>query len=192
MAYFNFILAEKNRLLPLDVISLQLIKQNKIDAYQNLIENTISLSSINSYEELGLITYIKGKPSQSIYEKIRLTKKGVDLLDLIETPDVEEDDIKLLDWLIGIYESEDKMIGNKKRIASGIANFRVNTGIRKNNLALLLRSFINDENTFEFSQKLENVFFNAKNLFQRRFVLDDCKLYEYYLKNKDYFEQNFK
>lgn len=193
MAYFNFNLAEKNRLSPIDIINLQLIKQNKFENLSKIIEDIFYDDgySLDEYEKEGFVSYIKGTTKQSIYEKIRLTKKGEELLEMIETPDVEEDDVKILNWLIKVYNSEDKVIGNKKRTASGIASFRANTGIEKNKLAFLLRTFINDEKNFEYSQKLENLFFNSKNIYQRRFVLDDCKLYEYYLRNKEYFDKEF-
>lgn len=187
MAYFNFKLAEKNSLSPYDVLNLQLINQNRIEDLSYYIKN-IPQDVINKYEELGYIEYIKGKPNQDIFNKIRLSKKGNSFLDTLEVAEVNDDDIKILNWLINLYNSEDKLIGNKKRILSGIANFRLHTGIEKNNLALLLKVFSKDEESFQYSKKLENLFFDSKNIFQRKFSLDSCKLYEYYLKNKDYFD----
>lgn len=189
MAYFNFKLLDKYNLTLQDIINFQVIKQNKYDDNSNIIDKYIEKDSINNYIKNGYITFIKSGKTYS--EQIRLTNKGISILDTLEMGDVTDDDIKILDWLIKVYNLENKAIGNKKRIASGIANFRVNTGIEKNNLALLLKTFINDEKNFEYSQKLEYLFFNSKNIYQRKFILDDCKLYEYYLKNKNYFNNKF-
>ena len=191
MAYFNFILLDKKGYSIEDVVYLQLIKQNRTEPLVTYIEK-IGENKLNEYEEEGLIIYIKGDAKESKLEKVRLSKKGIDFLDLIETPEVDEDDMKLLSWLVNVYKSEDKMIGNKKRIAAGIASFKKNTGIERNNLAFLLKSFIGDEKNFEYSQKLENLFYNNKNVFQRKFILDDCRLYDYYQKHKDFFNSNFK
>lgn len=191
MAYFNFNLARKHNLNPRDVVYLQLIKQNKFEDNSFLISQLDELL-LNNYEKEGFVEYIKGNKSDTRYQKIRLTKKGSSLLDALELPNVEEDDIKLLNWLSNIYFKEDKSIGNRKRILLGIAGFRTNTGITKNNFALLLKTFIQDEKNFEYSHKLEYLFFNPKNLFQRKFSLDDCRLYEYYLVNKHIIDNNFK
>ena len=116
MAYFNFILLDKKGYSIEDVVYLQLIKQNKTEPLVSYIEK-IGENKLNEYEEQGLIIYIKGDAKESKLEKVRLSKKGIDFLDLIETPEVDEDDMKLLSWLVNVYKSEDKMIGNKKRIA---------------------------------------------------------------------------
>jgi hypothetical protein len=72
-----------------------------------------------------------------------------------------------------------------------IALFRVQSGIEKNHLAILLDEFVKDDNNMEYNNRLEYAFFKASNVFQTKFELDQSRLYTYYLKRKQYFDSVF-
>lgn len=175
-----------------DLVNLVLIRQQKFEDNGEYLEKVVSLSDIQYYYDKGWITEIKGKKSNTQHQKLRLTDKGRDLLDALDTPEVTQEDIVLRDWLIEIYNKEEKIIGNKKRITQGLAFFRAYSGITKNKLAFLLKTFVTDENNFKYNQKLENVFFDNSNVFNNRFSLDASRLWQYYLRKKDFFDSKFK
>lgn len=191
--YINFNLAKTKGLNEVDIMTLQIIKQLRTEPQreENLV-NILTDDFLIKMEDRGYIHQIKGKKSDSELSKIRLTKKGTKLLDDIETAEVNEEDIVLFEWLESFYKAEEKQIGNKKRTKTGIAQFRSHTGIEKNCLAFLLKEFISDEENMKFNNKLENIFFSSKNLFSRKFLIDECRLYAYYDKRRDFFDKQFK
>ena len=84
-----------------------------------------------------------------------------------------------------------KESGNKRKCKNFIAQFRVNSGICKNHLAFLCQTFINDEKEIEYSQKLEFLFFKGANLFATKFDIYQSRLFQYYEKRKEFFEDAF-
>jgi hypothetical protein len=188
--YINFKLLNKKGLSPVDLIILQLAKQNKNED----LEADLSLQDVNRIDILegfGFVDYIKGDKKQSKLSKLRLTKSGGNLLDDLETPEILPEDILLFDWISDVYMQLGKQIGNKKKTKMYIALFRVHSGIEKNHLAALLEKFVKDESNMEFNFRLEYAFFKPTNVFQVKFELDQSRLYMYYLKNKRVFDQIF-
>lgn len=190
--YLNFNLILEKGFEPNQMVLLQAIKQNSTEDLSNLIPMLIqSDRDLEKLKEGGYIKLIKGKKGQSEFERLRIDSKGTKLLEDIQTAETEDQDIQLRDWLVKFYKSEDKLIGNKKRIASGIAHFRKYTNIEKNSLAFLLKTFIFDSENMEYNNKLEKVFYSSNNVFSRRFNIDECRLYTYYEKRKDWFNMKF-
>lgn len=190
--YLNFNLILEKGFEPNQMVLLQAIKQNSTEDLSNLIPMLIqSDRDLEKLKEGGYIKLIKGKKGQSEFERLRIDSKGTKLLEDVQTAETEDQDIQLRDWLVQFYKSEDKLIGNKKRIASGIAHFRKHTNIEKNSLALLLKTFIFDSENMEYNNKLEKVFYSSNNVFSRRFNIDECRLYTYYEKRKDWFNMKF-
>jgi hypothetical protein len=188
--YINFKLLNKKGLEILDLVLLQLAKQNKSED----LSNEISLYSKNRMETLvekGYLTFIKGNKSDNEYQRLRITKSGNSFLEDLETPEVLEEDLLLFDWISNVYISRGKEIGNKKKTKMYIALFRVQSGIEKNHLAILLDEFVKDDNNMEYNNRLEYAFFKASNVFQTKFELDQSRLYTYYLKRKQYFDSVF-
>jgi len=147
---------------------------------------------LHALKENGYIKYIKGKASQNVNQKMRLDKKGTKFLNDLDTPEVLEEDKKIFDWLAEMYKGQDKIVGNGKATQRHIASFREKTGIEKNCLAFLCDAFIKDDEEQEWSFKLEFVFWKPTNMFQTKFNLEQSRLYQYYLKRQDYFEEQFK
>jgi len=176
-------------MLPLLLVLKQASKKDVEEQVASLITND---EDVTILEEKGYIKYIKGKKSDSAFSKMRLDKKGTKFLNDLDEPDVEEQDVTIFDWLSKIYKDREKQIGNGKKTKRLIASFREKSGIEKNHLAFLCNTFINDDSEQEYSHKLENVFWKPANLFQTKFVLEDSRLWKYYNKKKDWFDQEFK
>jgi hypothetical protein len=190
--YINFEIAKKRGLSPTDVVNLQLISQNKTDKLEEIITDNIPLSVLNWYQELEYVTLVKAKnKSDSIQNRIRLSSKGSDLLEDLQVPQINDDDLQLYEWLERTYQKEGKELGNRKKTKLYIALFRVNSGIDRNKLALLCKTFMNDSSQFEWSKKLEFLFFKPGNVFSVKFDLEQSKLYQYYIKHKEHFDNKF-
>lgn len=190
--YINFVIAKNRGLSPTDVANLQLISQNKTEDLEEIITDNIQLSILNWYQELEYVTLVKAKnKSDSIQNRIRLSPKGNDLLEDLQVPQINDDDLQLYNWLEKTYHKEGKELGNRKKTKLYIALFRVNSGIDRNKLALLCKAFMNDSSQFEWSKKLEFLFFKPGNVFSVKFDLEQSKLYQYYIKHKEHFDNKF-
>lgn len=190
--YINFQLAKTKGLTPTDVANLQLISQNKIESLWEIITETVSLQTLDRYQNLGYITLVKAKnKGDTIQNRVRLSPKGSELLEDLQVPEVNSEDLMLYDWLEATYKKEDKEIGNRKKTKLYIALFRSHSGIDRNKLALLCKTFMNDSSQFEWSKRLEFLFFKPGNVFSVKFDLEQSKLYQYYLKHKEHFDNKF-
>jgi len=196
MAYINFeILQDKSVTLP-EYLILQCCKQMKtedvsthlanIDCENNSVEDTLLI-----LEDKGFVQFIKGKSKDNFFQKARLSAKGTELMDLIETPFIIPEDVVVWDWLSRHYEKEGKEVGNTKKGKIWLASFRANSGIAKNHLVTLCLAFTKDEAQMEYSKRLDYVFFKPDNVFTTRFELDSSKLWRYYLKRKEHFDKVF-
>lgn len=189
--YINFKMLKSKELSHSDLVLLQASKQNKVEDLSYVIEKFSDLD-IDPLEEKGYLTYIAGKKKDSKASKLRLSKKGVTLLEVLETPEITEEDLVLYDWMHEIYTLDGKLIGNKKRTRIYIAEFRVHSGIERNELAHLLEVFLRDDKNMAYNNKLEFAFFKPANLFQTKFELDQSRLWQYYQSNKELIDTAYK
>lgn len=174
---------------------LQLIKQNKSEGSPSAeyLSNNLSDEDVKFFEDNEFITTVKPKrKSDTVYDLLRTTKKGNQFLEEVETEGVTEDDLKLYEVLKTIYQEEGKELGNQKRTKQFMAQFRVQSGIERNELFTLCREFIEDEENFKYSIRLEYVFFKGASAFDTKFSIDQSRLYQYYLKREEYFQELFK
>jgi hypothetical protein len=191
MSYINFKLLNSRGLTPNEFMFLLAAKTNKVEDNSSIIEYHFK-DVLSKFKDTNLITFVKSKnKSENDYNTVRLTSLGNEWIDDLTTTDIIEDDIKLFNWLEGVYKSMDKEAGNKRKCRNFIAQFRVNSGICKNHLAFLCQTFINDEKEIEFSQKLEFLFFKGANLFSTKFDIFQSRLFQYYEKRKEFFEEQF-
>lgn len=189
--YINFKLASNKGYSVSDIIYLQIINQNKLEDLSDIIKN-IPVKTLEAYNEASLTVSIKKtKKDQSEESLLRLTSKAKDLLEDIQIPEINEDDLQLYSWLESIYLKAGKEVGNRKKTKIWISLFRSNSGIEKNHLAFLCKAFMNDDKQFEFSQRLEYIFFKPSNMFTVKFDLEQSRLYQYYLKNESFFSSQF-
>lgn len=190
--YINFQLAATKGLSPTDVANLQLISQNRTEKLVDIITEFLSLNVLEAYQDREYITLIKAKnKSDSIQNRIRLSSKGHDLLEDLQVPEINDDDLMLYSWLESIYKKEGKELGNRKKTKLYVALFRAHSGIDRNKLALLCKTFMNDADQFEWSKRLEYLFFKPSNVYAVRFDLEQSRLYQYYLKHKQTFDNKF-
>lgn len=190
--YININLLESRGVQPVMVLGLQMIKQNKTEELSTNIAEWFDILTEDEKSWLEDHTYyIKGKPYEGQFEKIRLTDKGVKFLDDVQIAQVQEWHIVLADWVATMYKSQDKKVGNKKRLATGLAQFGAETSIIKNDLALLWREFLSDDEQMEYSHVAENVIFSSKSIYSRKFNLEECRLQTYYRQRKNYFDNKF-
>jgi hypothetical protein len=188
--YINFKMLESKGLSYSDLVLLQASKQNRVEALSAVIEKFSDLD-IEPLKERGYLTHIAGKKKDSEASKLRLTKKGVTLLEILETPEVTEEDLMLYDWMADVYVNLGKEIGNKKKTKMYVALFRAHSGIEKNCLATLLDLFVKDEDNMEYNHKLEYAFFKPATVYQVKFELEQSRLYQYYLSYKSFFDNKF-
>lgn len=187
--YINFKIAEGYGLIPEDVVVLQIIFQNKFEDQSSLLKSFES--NINKFESQDMIKFIQGTKKTSKFKLVRLSDKGSKILEELQIPEINQDDLDVYSWLEGVYKKQDKEIGNAKKTKMLIAQFRVHSGIERNHLAFLCKVFINDEHEMEWSKKLEYLFWKPANLFQTKFDIEQSRLYQYYLKRKDSFDEKF-
>jgi hypothetical protein len=192
--YINFQLVKSKGFTPKDVMVLQMCRQNspedpQEEALKDLLENDENV--LKSFEEDGLIKFIKGVKKDSLFKKARLEKKGKLLLDQFQAYHVEEDDIKVYDWLKNIYLELGKEIGSEKKGMELCAWFRRESGISKNDLVILCKAFMRDEERMQYSLVLQYAFWKSENHFQVIPKLEDSKLWLYYEKYRDFFDGEF-
>jgi hypothetical protein len=187
--YINFKALNNAPIAPISLMLLIALKQNKTEDCSNILE-TYS-ASFNILEEQGYVEYVKPKnKKQTKFELARLSKKGQDLVETLTSPEVSEEDEVVLNWLVDRYKKLGKDVGNKKRTGRHIRDFRIASGICKNNLINLCLDFLHENE--EKSRVLEYVFYYPKTVFATKFVLDDSWLYKHYLRKQDYFDNLFK
>lgn len=190
--YVNFNLLNSRGLTSNEFMFLLAVKTNKIEDNSATIEYHFK-DVLEKFKDTNLIIFVKPKnKTETVYNTVRLSSVGLEWIDDITTAGINEDDIKLFNWLEGVYKSMGKEAGNKRKCKNFIAQFRANSGICKNHLAYLCQVFINDEKEIEFSQKLEFLFFKGANLFSVKFDIYQSRLFQYYEKRKDFFESQFK
>jgi len=186
MSYINFTVLEKYGLLPADVLFLAAIKQTEL----KYLEESFTEVDYSRFNELSLIKHIKAKrKDESALVSLRLNDKGLQLLEDINSAPIEPEDQQVYDWLSNHYKSAGKEIGNRKKTLSHIKDFRIKSGIQKNNLIKLCVEFLKENE--ERSNKLEFIFYYPKTVFATRFDIEESWLYSFYLKKEDYFKSIF-
>lgn len=195
MNYYNIKLLKQKGLTPIEVTYLQLIKQNRTEDVSELLVDC----DLDSFEQRGLVTYIKGKPTDSSLNRVRLSSKGKKWLTDIETPEVTEGDLKMAEYLMEMYikmsDDEERTIGNKKKVKMYCAVFRQKLQLTLHEMFWLCYLFVEE---YEFTKVLEKVFIDSNKNRYGNFEsnIEDSKLYQFYDNNKekilDYWKQKIK
>lgn len=186
--YINLSVISKSNLEYSDLVFLCAINQTEIEF---LIEN-LNETTYERFKTFNLIKHIKQKSKKEhLYMSLRLSDVGKALLSELEEAEVEEQDTKVGNWLINHYKQIDKQVGNSKRLMRHIRDFRLKSGIEKNNLIKVCLDFISDEDNMQYNNVLEFAFYKPLTAFQTRFQLEDSRIYKHYLKKEDYFKSIF-
>jgi hypothetical protein len=190
--YINTPILKSKNLSLQEFSVLCLIRQQKFENNTEILESEVNGDILGKFTALGLVEYVSRKnKAQKELDLIRTSKKGNEWIDDINTADVCEDTLKIYNWVENIYLSTNREIGNKKRTKQFIAQFSKESSITRNHLAFLIQSFINTESEFDWSKKLQFLFFKGESLFSVRFDLHSSRLYQFYLKQENYFLEQF-
>ena len=190
--YINTTILKSKNLSLQEFSVLCLIRQQKFENNTEILEYELNTEVLEKFKDLGLVEYVSRKnKAQKELDLIRTSKKANDWIDDINTADVCEDSLKIYNWVENIYLSTNREIGNKKRTKQFIAQFSKESSITRNHLAYLIQSFINTESEFDWSKKLQFLFFKGESLFSVRFDLHSSRLYQFYLKQENYFLEQF-
>lgn len=197
--FINLKVLENSGLLFSDLVFLSAILQVESEwVVNNLTEDIYS-----RFKELNLIKHIKQKTkTEHAYNSLRLDLKGKQILkNLYSVSEANEDDLKIKNWLVSLYESNGKKIGSLERIENYIVKLRLETGLCRNNLAILFKHFLAEEHVDESSKVLESVFFRRtrrgldKNgvdfYYEVPWKLEDSWIYQYYTENRNKFNSLF-
>ncbi len=187
--YINFKYAKEKKIPPGVILILQMCKQMKFEDLSTNLERLClgDESVLLKWENEGLIEHVKGKKGNTKWQTVRLTKKGGELLEQIETPDITEDDVKMFDYLVTMYLKNDpenkRSIGNKKNTLMYTAQFRNLVGLTVHEMYWLCMLFVQE---YQFTIILENIFFTrSKHVFGKfKDNLQDSKLFQFYESRK--------
>lgn len=189
--YINTKLIEEKGFIVDDCKVLQLIHQNKSNDESNSIANNISDRQLELFYEQKLVYEVKGTKKQTSFHKIRLTSKGKKLLEDFQLYEVLDEDIKVFEWMKALYLKADKEVGSERKCKELIAWFRVESQICRNELIYLCKTFVNDDTRMEYSKVLQYIFWKSENHFQTKPVLSQSKLWQYYEKYREKFDEVF-
>ena len=195
--YLNFNTFRKLKLTEEFVFFLLAVKSED----EHYIEN---FKDKEKFLEEGYIKQIKSGD-------YRLDKKGKEILNKLSKSDaITPETEKLAEWIANFYKNKKGgIVRNKKELQRRIQWFIDETSIKRNALAILISSYINDSfdeslglSMQEFKEQNdgrmtlsfipENVFWKPLNHFQKNYTLDESSLYNYYLDNQKYIEDIWK
>jgi len=188
--YINLQLLQSRQINLEELGLLQAIKQNRTEDNSEYLRQHLSEQQIRRFEELSLLEYTK--TGKDIFKRLRTSKKGNTWLQDFESYGVLEQDAVVYNWMKDLYLQLGKEIGSEKKCKQLIAWFRTESNISKNSLIHLLRTFVSDEDRMEFSKVLQFVFWVPAHRYQKDPALEDSKLWLYYEKYKEKFDEDFK
>lgn len=181
--YINFNNYRESGLSPQELIFMLAVKWGDLEEIK---------AKFKAYQYHPYYTFIKGKANQAEEEKIRLSEKGKEVFESLTEADVEEQDKKVFEWLKSYYLQNGKEVGNGAKTQRHIRDFRIKSGIEKNKLILLCKAFLTDESNMEYNHLLEYAFYKPATAYEKNFKLEESRLYQYYLKRKEEFDEAFK
>ena len=184
--YINLSVLGKSGLEYSDLVFLAAINQTETEW---LTEN-FKDSDYERFERLSIIKHIKQKSKKEhLYTSLRLSEVGKQLLSELEEAPVEEEDKTVFEWLKNYYLKAGKEIGNGAKTQRHIRDFRIKSGIEKNNLIKLVLDFLAENE--ERSKKLEYIWYYPKTAFATRFDLEESWLWNHFIKNRERLEKTF-
>ncbi len=182
--YINLNVYKKNNLQPEDLYYIISIRQAEKEVLETLPQNVL-----DRFKGLDILTTIKGKKGDSEASKIRLSDKGKELFKDLTEPEVEEQDKVIFNYLKKHYLDVGKSVGNGIRTQRHLRDFRLQTGIEKNNLIRVILAFLAENE--DKSKQLEYILHYPKHAYDVKFNLDTSWLWNFYLQNKETLEKTF-
>jgi len=184
MSYINVNLLKSRNLSLLDLQVLQLAKQMRIEDVSDVLREYSK--KVESLVYLEYLESIKGKKSDGEFQKIRITKLGAETLDLISTPLILEEHVKMRDYLIEMYtshEDKERVIGNKKLIGQYISILQNYLSLDIYRFYYLCEFFLQEH---IYTRKLENIFMDRNKIRFGDFKnnIEDSPLFQFYEQRK--------
>lgn len=194
--YINVNILKSKHLSVRDVGLLQVIKQNKFENCSEWLAEYLPEAFLNDYLDQGLVEFVRAKRKDDGKHKlIRLSKKGSTWLDDIFTPEVEEGDLTMAEYLFEMYlsmsDDPEREIGNRKLVKLYCAQFRRIVGLTLHEMYWLNYHYISN---LVYTKKLENIFFVKKDNPYGKFKdnIESSRLFQYYEQNKKEIEAFWK
>jgi len=194
--YINYKILESKQLTLKEFAILQLIKQNKTeDLSAQIEEQCIDTTIIENLAEKGYIEYIKPKnKSENQWKLLRASKKGVQVLEDIDTPACTDEVLKMRDYLVEMYlnhEDTERTIGNKKSIAIYISILQHHLAINIYQFYYLCEYFLSE---YPYTKKLENIFWDKNKHRYKEFKnnIEDSTIFQFYEEHKEDIENYWK
>jgi hypothetical protein len=168
-----------------DIMTLQLIFQNKNSNMENAIAMSITDDLLELLESRLLVKYINGTKKQSQFEKIRLTNEGTKILKASQVEGASKGDCDMADYLSDIYldhEDKERSVGNRKKIAQYCCIFRNETQLSLHQMYWVCWLFLQEH---KYTKVLEYIFFKGNDHRYSKFEdhLADSPLYKFFLDN---------
>ena len=195
--YINTNIVKHYNLNLQQVALLQILHQAKNEDVSEWLESYNG--DLDVLNEKSFLSEVKAKNKQeSVYKRLRLSKKGREVLNAIETPEVTEQHIKMRDYLIEMYlnnEDKERVVGNKKLIGIYISVLQNYLGLDIYRFYYLCDFFLSEH---IFTKKLENVFMDRNKIRYADFKnhIEDSALYQFYEQRKQevewYWQQKIK
>lgn len=169
--YINFSLVNEKGLGVCEVITLQLLKQLR----NELIDISDYLPLISCLPEIYVERLKDGSP--------RLSKKGAEILELIQIPNASENHAALAEYLIEKYKDDpDKMLCSREKLISLIAWFCGETSLTPRELYKVLIEYWKSDDS-KFNRKLDYLFFKPESAYSKRNI-NNSRLYIWWQNNK--------
>jgi len=151
------------------------------------LNKELTETDLSRFEALEFIERVKTpKKGQT---SLRLTKKAKNYLNEISEAETLPEDETIFNWLKDYYLKAGKEIGNGAKTKRHIRDFRVKSGVEKNNLINLVLDFLRENE--ERSKQLEYIFYYPKTAFDTKFTLDGSWLWNHFEKNRERLEKTF-
>ena len=167
--YLNFKYLETKDISPTDAIYLIACAQNRVEDLREYMDSWFGGYNVSAYTE------------QLKNGKYVLTQAGKKLVDLMQIPDITDNDVILYDWLTAEVSPREWEIGSKKKILGLIAWFRSEANLTSPQLYELLEQYLAAEDS-KYNKKLEYLFFKPVNAYSKR-NLNDSRLFTWYENN---------
>lgn len=200
--YINLKQLEKCGVDGNSIMILNIIKQNSNGAQEEFLKRlSVDWELIKDYIEFT-------KKGASNEAKVRLNKKGKDLLIKLVTSSVDEDTEKIAEWVKTTYKNRPSgIVRNYTELKKRIQWFSDVSNIKQNELALLIKAFMS--NTYDpesgltieeakknnpflvLSNIAENMFYSPESHFDKHYTLDKSPLWQFYNDNIDFFAKEF-
>lgn len=186
--YINVNLLKSRNLSLLDLQVLQLAKQMRIEDVSEVLSEYLPI--VEDLTEKGFLELIKGKKGDTDFQRIRTTKLGAETLDLISTPLILEEHVKMRDYLIEMYtshEDKERVIGNKKLIGQYISILQNYLSLDIYRFYYLCEFFLQEH---IYTRKLENIFMDRNKIRFGDFKnnIEDSPLFQFYEQRKQEIE----